>query len=252
MTFMWNFHYKFQHLYSQGQSLSFKLKVGENVVNTPQELCYILYMNCRRAWCCSPCWRSVNELTYCLLQCIKCSTHYGVGIVDQISFTYKGEEHHVPWKKYGFDLCFPSASHDNIEGTISILSNDDDCYDFPDGTTLVSAVYNISVRKPLPIPVTVKLQHCVPLDDQNVAKQLSFVTANTEQGRPYKFHLLGDGEFVPGSVHGETQLRHFSLIAIILLKMGIPISLYVGFFLWRNQVHFAATKAFNDHWAVSV
>ena len=105
-----------------------------------------------------------------------------------MQFTYSGKQNSLLWNEYGIKLQFPSnLTKVNIEGTVSVLSTDDESYIFPEGSDLVSAVYNISANKPFPEPVTVKLQHCVPIDSAKEASLMSFVIANTEQGPPYKF-----------------------------------------------------------------
>ena len=81
-----------------------------------------------------------------------------------------------------------SAIH--IEGTVSVLSIDKGDYIFPEGSELVSAVYDISTNEPFPGSVTVDLQHCVPIDSEKEAEAMTFVIADTAQGPPYKFRPL--------------------------------------------------------------
>jgi len=89
----------------------------------------------------------------------------GTGVYKQMQFTYSGQQNSLLWNECGIKLQFPSnLTKVHIRGTVSVLSTDDENYIFPEGSDLVSAVYSISANKPFPEPVTVKLQHCVPID----------------------------------------------------------------------------------------
>lgn len=148
-------------------------------------------------------------------------------------------------------MHFPCTSDGHIKGTVSVLSNDDISYAFPMNTMLVSSIYHISANKPFPLPVTAKVKHCVPLDDDNATKQLCFVTASIEQGRPYKFRMLKYGCFVPGSDCGEIRLNHFSIIAIMKFKLGIPVSFHISvFYPQSDKVDVVVTKALPEHFQV--
>lgn len=138
------------------------------------------------------------------------------GIYDQRQFTYIGEEDHFLWEEYGIELLFPSCDSEvYIEGTVSVLSFDVSTYKFPKGYELVSAVYDIKANKTFPRPLTVKLQHSVPIHDEKEAKLMSFVKASSEQGPPYTFEPIG-GDFHCESSYGLIELNHFSQLATVL------------------------------------
>ena len=153
-------------------------------------------------------------------------------------------------------MHFPScASEVHIEGTVSVLSIDDDNYKFPEGRELVSAVYNVSANKPFPRPVTVQIQHCISLHDEDEASHLemSFVIADTEQGPPYTFRELCGGKFRCGSSYGEIQLTHFStLTETIKWHLGYPIT-FSGrvYYLKDNTADVVVTKNLAAHITVS-
>ena len=141
-----------------------------------------------------------------------CTDVYG-----QRHFTYTGDENHLLWEEYGIRLQFPScASEVHIQGTVSVFSIDDENHNFPEGSELVSAVYNISANKPFPHPVIVQIQHCIPLHNEDEASRLkmSFVIADTEKGPPYTFHELCGGKFRCRSSYAEIQLTHFCNLTI--------------------------------------
>ena len=167
-----------------------------------------------------------------------------------------GMKSHLLWQEYGIELHFPSTSTVHIEGTVSVLSIDDDNYKFPEGSELVSAVYDISTNKPFPEPVTVKIQHCVPLDSEQEASAMSFVIADTSQGPPYKFHPLDGGIFSCGSSYAEIQLTHFSMPAIIRwcrwwLGRPIPFSASV-YYLDQNMASLVVTNNLQAQITVSM
>ena len=187
----------------------------------------------------------------------------------QKQFECTAKEQHLLWEKYGVRLYFrdhtteASPSHStrtSIHGNVSLLSVDHDDYIFPEGTELVSAVYSISSEQPFPEPVTVEIQHCVPLHSDDDASQLemSFIIADTQHGPPYVFQELPGGEFKSGSSYGSIQCSQFSDIAIkIKWILRYPIRLFAAtYYPEKNRARFAVTKhlsvyinvSFNQHY----
>ena len=180
----------------------------------------------------------------------------GTDVYKQRHFTYTGKNDHLFWEEYGIKLqFFPYTSEIHIEGAVSVLSVDDDNCKFPEGTELVSAVYDIAANKPFPVPVKVEIQHCIPLQDENEASRLgmTFVIANTQQGPPYIFRELSGGNFAPRSSYGEIQLTHFSRLSqIIRWRLGHPIPFFAGLYFPRNdQANFVVTQNLAAHITVS-
>lgn len=164
---------------------------------------------------------------------------FGTGIYKQRQFIYTGKKDLLPWDEYGIELRFPSIQLEvYIEGAVSVLSTDGNNYVFPEESELVSAVYNISAKKAFPEPVTVKLQHGVPIYGLNEASSMSFVIANTAQGPPYKFQSLSGGKFWQRSSYAEVQLAHFSLLAIIITRRNwmwsLPIPCFASVYYFQN------------------
>ena len=178
------------------------------------------------------------------------------GVYKHRKFTYAGDEDHLLWEEYGIKLHFPPcASEVHIEGTVSVLSVDDDNYKFPEGYELVSAVYNVSANKPFPYPVTIQLQHCVPLHNDDDASHLgmSFMIADTEQGPPYVFRELCGGVFRCGSSYGEIQLSHFSILAIFWWYLGYPIPFSGSIYHFEdNTASIVVTQNLAAHISVSI
>ena len=89
-------------------------------------------------------------------------------------------------------------------------------FEFPSGTSLVSAIYSISVSKALLQPVQLSIQHCVSIDTQEHTSYLSFVTADLYQpALPYQFKLEQGGQFYPGDQYGSIHLTKFSIKSIV-------------------------------------
>ena len=173
-------------------------------------------------------------------------------VYKQLSFTYTGKEDHLLWNDYGIEMHFLSTSEVHIEGIISVLSTNDENFIFPEGSELVSAVYDISANEPFPEPVTVRLQHCVPMESREEASAITFVVADTAKGPPYKFHPMSGGSFMSGSSYAEIQLTHFSMLAVIWWWMGyaIPFSASI-YYLQNNMASFVVTKNLQPHINVS-
>ena len=178
-------------------------------------------------------------------------------VYKQRSFTYTGKSFDLPWEEYGVKLHFPSyTSEVYIEGAISVLSVNDDHYKFPEGTEMISAVYDIVATKPFPVPVTVEIQHCIPLQNENEASRLgmSFVTATSQEGPPYIFQELCGGEFSPASPYGKIQVTHFSspFALIIKWKLGRPIPFFAGiYYPQEDNAKFVVTQNLAAHITVS-
>ena len=89
-------------------------------------------------------------------------------------------------------------------------------FEFPDGTELVSAVYAISASRRLHKPVTLEIQHCVAIANEQQGQLLSFVRAQCNQlNLPYLFKLLKEGVFLPGNEYGKISCSGFSLTGIV-------------------------------------
>ena len=182
----------------------------------------------------------------------------GTDVYKQRKFVYTGKKDCLLWDEYGVELHFPSTLPEvHIEGAVSVLSTADNIYAFPEGSDLVSAVYNISANKTFPEPVTVKLQHCIPIYGVNEASAMSFVIANTAQGPPYQFQPLNGGNFKRGSSYAEVQLAHFSILAIIITwrnrMWSLPIPCFAGVYNLQNGgARFVVTRNLQAHISVSM
>ena len=121
--------------------------------------------------------------------------------------------HSFYWAKYGFRLHCPegAVSKDTEVAVAALVSGD---FKIPKGTVLVSAVYAISVSKPLLKPLKIELQHCVDLRNTGQTGCLKFVRAPLME-YPYQFSIVDGGSFSVDSRYGSIEREQFCIFAII-------------------------------------
>ena len=155
---------------------------------------------------------------------------------------------------YGIELHIPASPLDrNIEVTVNVRSVDDR-FVFPEGSELVSAVYGISTSRQLPIPATLRIQHCIPiesyLDSEAASSNMTFVSAH--HGPPYVFREVHGGKFSQGSYYGEVLVNEFSDFGITWLFSKWPwsyrpIHLYVGIYSYATSANFIVIMNLEVH-----
>ena len=144
---------------------------------------------------------------------------YGVHIAEKKLFYIQGSEaQSLYWEEYGLRI---HISQDTVslseicEVAVTVLVGGH--FKYPKESMLVSAIYDISIAKPLLKPLMLEIQHCVNLHTQAEANCLHFVRANLHPSTlPYEFtQLLDGGQFYPGSRYGSITSDHFSPVAIV-------------------------------------
>ena len=88
---------------------------------------------------------------------------------------------------------------------------------FPKNTVLVSAVYAVSVSKPLLKPLRLEIEHCIDLMGRpGLTRFLKFSIAPVSTpSLPYQFSIVEGGEFKPDSWYGSIQRKEFCLVSIV-------------------------------------
>ena len=155
----------------------------------------------------------------------------GVYIAGKTLFFIQGEHTQLlNWEEYGLRINVPHGTVPPGEiCEVSIAAIVGGKFEFPSATSLVSAVYAISVSRTLLQPVQLSIQHCVSLETQEHISYLSFVTADLYQPvLPYQFKLEQGGEFYPGVQYGNIMLSDFSLKAIVKAVLR-PIKWLLGY-----------------------
>ena len=129
-------------------------------------------------------------------------------------------EHTLILEECGLKLLIPREVVTPIESVYKVAAQGlwgADKFEFPEGSTLISAVCYISVSSSSELnkPVTVKLMHSAHITDEKQTQYLSFVTAKS--GPPFKFAYLSGGSFSSESQYGTISLKQFSLLAIVII-----------------------------------
>ena len=122
------------------------------------------------------------------------------------------------WEEYGLRIGVQEESlsfSETIEAAVIALVGGQ--FQFPPNTVLVSAVYAVSLSKPLLKPLQLEIQHCVDLTGRpDLAQYLKFAIApvNTPSP-PYQFSIVEGGEFSSNSGYGSIQRKKFCLVCIL-------------------------------------
>ena len=87
---------------------------------------------------------------------------------------------------------------------------------FPKKTVLVSAVYAVSVSRPLLKALRLEMQHCVDLSRGVKTKYLRFAIAPVSTpSLPYQFSIVDGGDFSDGKWYGSINREKFCLVSIV-------------------------------------
>ena len=125
------------------------------------------------------------------------------------------------WEEYGLRITIPHEAvplYDAVEVAITALVGGE--FILPEDTELVSAVYTISVSKPLLKPVQLEIQHCVSIEKPADSNYLSFATAPSDEVSCEFQPVKGAGEFSVRSRYGSIYITEFSRWSIIMKKVG--------------------------------
>ena len=118
-------------------------------------------------------------------------------------------------KEHGIALSFPQHhTSTNILVSMMSLNNSSEliAVQGDDHAEFVSAVYHIQVSSPLPVPVTMEIQHCVHITDHDVASSLSFVKSNENEDH---FTAIEGGQFELNRRYGCIKISQFSHFGIV-------------------------------------
>uniref|UniRef100_A0A1X7U6V5 Death domain-containing protein n=1 Tax=Amphimedon queenslandica TaxID=400682 RepID=A0A1X7U6V5_AMPQE len=152
-------------------------------------------------------------------------------IAEKKLFLIQGDKPQLMnWEKYGVRIGVQEGSllsSETVEAAVVALVGGQ--FQFPPNTVLVSAVYAVSLSKPLLKQLKLEMQHCVDLTGRpDLAQYLKFAIApvNTPS-LPYQFSIVEGGEFSSNSRYGSIQRKHFCLVCI-LAEEHIPNALANG------------------------
>ena len=152
---------------------------------------------------------------------------------DKRSFLIQGDSSYLfNWEENGIIISVPQDTLSPTESSqVEVVVLVGGQFQLPEGTELVSAVYGISLSKPLLKPVKLEIQHCLHLVTQDDTNCLSFATAPNQKSSPlYQFELIEGGQFNTNEQYGSICLQKFSFWTILQTVWGYfwPSPLYVG------------------------
>ena len=103
---------------------------------------------------------------------------------------------------------------------------------------LVSSMFKITASDELPVPVTVQMEHCAIIEEDD-----PLVHMIAHGPPPYHFLPLLSGTFPLGERYGEIQVKRFSVLTTLANKLGLRLSLSVHVFYHdHSSATFVATK----------
>uniref|UniRef100_A0A1X7TT68 Uncharacterized protein n=1 Tax=Amphimedon queenslandica TaxID=400682 RepID=A0A1X7TT68_AMPQE len=142
-----------------------------------------------------------------------------VQVAEKKLFLIQGDKPQLMnWEKYGLRIGVQEGSllsSETVEAAMVALVGGQ--FQFPPNTVLVSAVYAVSLSKPLLKQLKLEIQHCVDLTGRpNLAQYLKFAIAPVDTpSLPYQFSIVEGGEFSFNSGYGSIQRNKFCLVCIL-------------------------------------
>uniref|UniRef100_A0A1X7T105 Uncharacterized protein n=1 Tax=Amphimedon queenslandica TaxID=400682 RepID=A0A1X7T105_AMPQE len=138
-----------------------------------------------------------------------------VQVAERKLFLIQGDKPQLMnWEKYGLRIGVQKESllfSETVEAAVVALVGGE--FQFPANTVLVSAVYAVSLSKPLLKRLILEIQHCVDLTGRpGLIRHLKFAIAPVSTpSLPYQFSLVEGGEFKADSWYGSIQRKEFCL-----------------------------------------
>ena len=122
------------------------------------------------------------------------------------------------WEKYGLRIGVQEkslSSSETVEAAVVALVGGQ--FQFPPNTVLVSAVYAVSLSKPLLKQLKLEIQHCIDLTGRpDLAQYLKFAIAPVSTpSLPYQFSIVEGGEFSSNGGYGFIERKDFCLVCIL-------------------------------------
>ena len=139
----------------------------------------------------------------------------------------------------GISFHFPASQYKcRVELRFKVVNDD---YVLPKGyedMPLVSSMFEITASDELPVPVTVRMEHCAIIEEDD-----PLVHMIAHGPPPYHFQPLLSGKFPLGERYGEIQVHRFSVLTTLAKKLGLRLSLSVQVFYHdHSSATFVATK----------
>ena len=142
-----------------------------------------------------------------------------VQVAEKKLFLIQGDKPQLMnWEKCGLRIGVQKrslSSSETVEAAVVALVGGQ--FQFPPNTVLVSAVYAVSLSKPLLKRLKLEIQHCIDLTGRpDLAQYLKFAIAPVSTpSLPYKFSIVEGGEFSSNSGYGSIERKNFCLVCIL-------------------------------------
>ena len=138
----------------------------------------------------------------------------------------------------GISFHFPaSESKCRVELRFKVVNDD---YVLPKGyedMPLVSSMFKIAASDELPVPVTVQMEHCAIIEEDD-----SLVHMIAHGPPPYYFKLLPEGKFPLGECYGEIEMKRFCTLTQAQKRRGpMSLSVHIFYHSYRSAT-FIATR----------
>ena len=141
-----------------------------------------------------------------------------VNIASKKLFLIQGDRPQLlNWERYGLRIGVSGGSLPSTEtAEVVVVALVGGQFVFPKKTVLVSAVYAVSVCRPLLKALRLEMQHCVDLSRGVETKYLKFAIAPmSTPSLPYQFSIVDGGEFSEGKWYGSINREKFCLVSIV-------------------------------------
>ena len=162
--------------------------------------------------------KKFRKLGIMILICLHIGQLDGVGVIaEQVFKVVGGKAHSLQWVEHGFSMHIPEHGLLlNETCTVVVKAIIGGNFQFPPDTEPVSAIYSISLSKPLYHPTRIQLQHCVVLKDPEC---LTFAVASHGHSTPYIFYAVPQGSFERKSFYGRIDRQQFSFVTTLRRKL---------------------------------
>ena len=141
----------------------------------------------------------------------------GTKICGEISFLVDASSSEkYTWPEHGFQLVVPEgALPPGITASVAIRTIVAGPFEFPEGSELIGAIYWVHCSHEFQGNVTVHLQHCALIENEEECSNFKFAIGKCQQPQPpYRFRIV-DGSFTPHSQFAILSVSKFSLLAPI-------------------------------------
>ena len=130
----------------------------------------------------------------------------------------------LEWKNHGLKVHIPPGTLPDSEDTcdIDVATSFSGSFILPKDHTLISAIYYIQPAKKLAKLVTLEIEHCCSIKNENDAKSIVPIHAQClSRNPPYVFQPLDSCTITPGSFYGSFDVSTFSLFSLSWIRSAI-------------------------------